>query len=151
MNWCVCALQSLEGFRGLSKFKKTAVNLIAFSLTPDKVTETLNVDMHVHAHTHERLSRVHCIQSHALSGHFMSHCADQRVERSLHGMRRQRRRCHFHGRIQNGRCCNRAAFIPRAVWLKLACASPVGFAVSDTVRVIFTVSIMHLLASVSAS
>lgn len=31
--------KSLEGFRGLSKFKKTAVNLIAFSLTPDKIRE----------------------------------------------------------------------------------------------------------------
>merc|ERR1712222_285201 len=29
----------LVNFRGLSKFKKTAVNLIAFSMTPDKIRE----------------------------------------------------------------------------------------------------------------
>ena len=62
----LCASVS-GGVPRTDKFKKTAVNLIAFSLTPDKVAETLNVDMHVHAHNHECLSRVHCIQSHALS------------------------------------------------------------------------------------
>lgn len=30
---------SLSNFRGLSKFKKTAVNLIAFTMTPDKIRE----------------------------------------------------------------------------------------------------------------
>jgi len=37
--------KSLAGFRGFSKFKKTAVNLIAFTMTPDKIEELKNAFM----------------------------------------------------------------------------------------------------------